>query len=308
MPSRNQFIGRISETEEVKNFQDKILASFKARFRNNQGIGETTTPPSNHINRDEARDSVSVEVDEPVAAESPTIAVTCATDSQTGDPVPGSIETDVDVGEELENREHMIHFKSWGTPPARGKPRSRVRKVILTGLPASTDLTLVQSLISGGAIDTYSLSPVGHTAYVTFTTGDACDAFYDRYPNGIAFKNEGKSYTAFVDKAKEVDVVSGMLQGHLDCGATRCVRAVNVDEDWGMRALHRLAEGVKKNRKVEKIIDSFANGVRSVVFRFTSISDAVALRAALRRSVEWEDVRVEFVRDPCEMASGVHME
>ena len=153
-----------------------------------------------------------------------------------------------------------------------------------------------------------SLSANGKTAYVTFTSGDACDKFYAKYPNGIAFKYEGKSYTVFVDKSNDVDVISGVLQGHLDCGATRCVRIAGVDEDWGMKALSRVAEGPKGRRKVENILDSFRYGVRTVVFRFTSIADAVACRAGLMRSLDFEDCSVEFTKDPCGLAEGVHMD
>jgi hypothetical protein len=180
--------------------------------------------------------------------------------------------------EEDKDRENTQRFKSWEIPTAPDKLRksaktfsvslslkfctgSRVRKVILTGLPAGSDLTMVQSLISGGVIDNYNISPAGSTAYVTFTSGDACDKFHDKYPNGITFKHRGKAHTVFVDKSKDVDVVSDMLQGYLDCGASRCVRAVGADEDWGMGALYKLAYG--KSRKVEAVIDTLRNNVGS---------------------------------------------
>lgn len=299
--SQSEIVNKMKENEEVRNFQENVLAKFKANVK----VSQDTSPMQNSPTH------TAEEVVELAPEASPTIAVTCATDSETENLAKNdneSHDSDEEKDTEDEDRENLTHFKTWGTPPKREKPRSRVRKVILTGLPASTDLTLVQSLISGGAIDTYTLSPIGHTAYVTFASGDACDKFYEKHPNGIDFKHEGKSYTSFVDRSKDVDVISGMLQGYLDCGATRCVRAVNVDEDWGMRALHRVAEGQKKSRKVEKIIDSFRNGVRTVVFRFTSVSDAVAFRGGLLRGVDWEGVRVEFDKDPCELATGVHME
>jgi len=99
-------------------------------------------------------------------------------------------------------------------------------------------------------------------AYVTFTTADACKSYFEKYPNGIDFKHQGKRHTAFVGIGKEVDVVSSMLQAYLECGASRVVRAIGADEDWGMRALYVLAEGKHKNRKVESIVDSYRNQVR----------------------------------------------
>ena len=138
---------------------------------------------------------------------------------------------------------------------------ARVRKVKLSGLPPNdTDLTLVQSLISGGAIDNFVITSPG-TAYVTFTSGNACDNFCNKYPNGLTFKHKGKPYVVFVDKGKDVDIISGMLQAYIDCGASRCVRAIGADDDWGMRALQKLAEGRTRRGKVENIIDSYRTEV-----------------------------------------------
>ena len=241
--------------------------------------------------------------------DSPTITVACAPKSDAEEKEDDDNDDKPNrKGGEDEDRENMTLFKTWGIPPPRDRPRSRVRKIILTGLPANTDLTLVQSLVSGGAIENFTLSPGGKTAYVTFTTGDACDGYYDKFPNGISFKFESKPYTAFVDKSSDVDVISGVLQGHLDCGATRCVRLAGVDEDWGMRSLNRLAQGNKPQRKVENIIDSYRNGIRTIVFRFTSIADAVQFRAGMLRSIDFEDAVVDFAKDPCEVAEGVHMD
>ena len=240
--------------------------------------------------------------------DSPIITVACAPESDAEEEEKADNDKSNTKGGKDEDRENLTLFKTWGIPPPRDRPRSRVRKIILTGLPVNTDLTLVQSLVSGGAIENFTLSPGGKTAYVTFTTGDACDSFYDRYPNGIPFKFESKPYTAFVDKSSDVDVISGVLQGHLDCGATRCVRVAGVDEDWGMRSLHRLAQGSNPQRKVENIVDSYRNGIRTIVFRFTSIADAVQFRAGMLRSIDFEDAVIDFAKDPCEVAEGVHMD
>jgi hypothetical protein len=140
---------------------------------------------------------------------------------------------------------------------------ANVRKVILRGLPVATDLTLLQSLIYGGTIDTFALG-VNGTASVTFTTSEACDAYYAKYPNGMTFKYKGKGYVVYVEKGKDVDVVSGMLRGHLECGASRCVRATGADEDWGMKALLKLAEGKTRVGKVEHIGDVWRNQVCTI--------------------------------------------
>jgi hypothetical protein len=105
------------------------------------------------------------------------------------------------------------------------------------------------------------LMGASRVAYVRFTSGDACDTYCAKYPNGLKFKYKGRSYTIFVEKCKDVDVISGMLQGYIDCGASRCVRAIGADEDWGMGALKKLAEGKSRKRKVENITDVYRNGV-----------------------------------------------
>ena len=157
-----------------------------------------------------------------------------------------------------ENREHQTYFSSWGSAAPRDAPKSRIRSVVLTNLPAATDATLVTSLIHGGAIETLKVTKSTETAptlaRVTFTTGDAADAYYSKYPNGVDFRFQGKKYTAFVEKGNDVDVVSGVMRGYLESGASRVVRATGADDDWGMRALRKLAE--EKNRKVESINDN----------------------------------------------------
>jgi hypothetical protein len=177
-----------------------------------------------------------------------------------------------------EDRENATHFTSWGTPQARATPRTfihlclndliiadkhagaKVRKILLRALPASADLTFVQSVISGGAIDNFALGANG-TAQVTFTTPEACDAYCNKYPNGVVVKFKGRNIVLFVEKTTDVNVVSGMLQGQLEAGASRCVRAVGADHDWGMTALIKLAEGKTRKGKVEHIADAWRNEV-----------------------------------------------
>jgi hypothetical protein len=162
-------------------------------------------------------------------------------------------------------------------------------------------------------------------AYVRFTSGDACDKYCENYRNGLTLRYRGRLYTICVDKCTEVDIISGMLQGYIDCGASRCVRAIGADEDWSMGALRKLAEGKSRKGKVENITDVYRNGVswchwalfvrlanspqvRTIVFRFTSINDAVTFKAMLTRDEDWEACNVQFAVDPCEKASGVHLE
>lgn len=65
---------------------------------------------------------------------------------------------------------------------------------------------------------------------------------------------QNRELVAFVELAKDVDVVGGMLQHWIDNGVTRCVRVVGVDEEWSTDALKKIAE--RKDRKLEGISDS----------------------------------------------------
>jgi hypothetical protein len=110
------------------------------------------------------------------------------------------------------------------------------------------------------------LSPAGPesstaNAYVIFTSADACDKYYDRYPNGFDVRFQGKKYAVLVNKGEDVDVISGMMQGYIDCGATRVIKVSQVDEEWGIVALNKLAEGKNKVRQVETVLDAYRNGV-----------------------------------------------
>lgn len=172
---------------------------------------------------------------------------------------PGEAKDD-DDGQQ-EDREHLKHFKSWGTPEPRNRPAARIRKVVLSNLPADSDLTLVQSLVYGGALESFNLAASKTIAYVIFVDADACDAFFNAHQNGIVFKNPKtrRNHVVYVNKGQDVDVVSSVTRAYLDCQASRVVRATGADEDWGMRALYKLAES--KNRKVEKIVDTYRDQV-----------------------------------------------
>jgi hypothetical protein len=183
--------------------------------------------------------------------------------------------------QEEEDREHLTHFETWGESAPRSTrsksleydltafspwTEARPRKVILTGLPMTADNTLVASLIHGGTIETFKLHPAFElsatkTATVLFADADAAQKYYDTYPNGLAFKHGGRKYVTFVEMGKEVDVLGSLMRGQLEAGASRVVRATGADEDWGMGALLKLAQG--KGRKVEGIADYWRDGVRS---------------------------------------------
>lgn len=48
--------------------------------------------------------------------------------------------------------------------------------------------------------------------------------------------------------------------------------------------------------------------IRTIVFRFTSIGEAVAFKSMLIRDEDWEGCNIQFAADPCEKATAVHLE
>jgi hypothetical protein len=48
--------------------------------------------------------------------------------------------------------------------------------------------------------------------------------------------------------------------------------------------------------------------IRTIVFRFTSIGEAVSFKSMLIRNEDWEGCNIQFAVDPCEKATAVHLE
>jgi len=179
------------------------------------------------------------------------------------------------------------------------------------GLPGTADFTLVQSLIHGGAIETMRLMPVNAetgttTACVTFTSPEAFNQYYSKYPNGFEFRHKGKKYNVLVDKQAHVDVMSSAMKAYLECGATRVLKVKGAEDDWGVVALHKMAVGKASGRQLEAITDTYRNSIRTIFFRFSNIPDAVKFKGYLIRDIDWESCAFEFAEDPCEKATGFH--
>lgn len=119
------------------------------------------------------------------------------------------------------------------------------------------------------------------TAFVTFTSGDSCDKYFNMYPNGMDVRHKGKKYPVLVNKQQDVDVISGMMQGYLDCGASRVVKVMGADDDWGIIALNKLAEGRNQTRQVESIHDTYNNRVSYTVCWLSALQEKPRTNLAL---------------------------
>lgn len=141
---------------------------------------------------------------------------------------------------------------------------AQVRTVILKGLPDTSDFTLVQSLIHGGAIEAMRMIPVNAetgttSACVTLTSPEAFNKYYSKYPNGFELRYKGKKYNVLVDKQEHVNVMSSAMNAYLECGATRVLKVQGAEDDWGVVALHKMAIGKANGRQLEAITDTYRN-------------------------------------------------
>lgn len=136
-------------------------------------------------------------------------------------------------------------------------PAARIRKVIITNLPPGSTANFIQSLVFGGPIE--QIVVASSSASVVFVDADDTKKYYDATANGLVYKNEGdKEHFVLVELAKDVDVVGGLLREMIEKSVTRCVKAIGVEEDWGMPALWKMAE--RKGRKVENIVEGVNAG------------------------------------------------
>ena len=154
-------------------------------------------------------------------------------------------------------------------------------------------------------------------ASVRFLEHKDCMKFYEATSNGLVYGIKGnEELFVFVELAKDVDVVGGLLKSYIDQGYTRCVRVIGADDHWTIDSLWNIA--TSKNRKVEHIkIEKNTSGVselilnmfsgsheliyakhRTITFRFCDISDAFNFKATIVRDEDWEHCNIKFAEDP----------
>jgi len=176
-----------------------------------------------------------------------------------------------------EPNETNLFFSSWPKLTGRDAPRTlppissflrkrladlqilaaRIRRVELVNLPRDSSAQFVQSLVFGGPLELLNVG--SSSASVVFLHAEDCIKYYDSTSNGLVYKMDGgKESVCFVELAKDVDVVGGLLRGSIEYGVTRCVRGIGVEEEWGLPALFKMAG--RKGRKVEHVVDGVSAG------------------------------------------------
>ncbi|KAJ9639386.1 hypothetical protein H2199_006419 [Coniosporium tulheliwenetii] len=200
--------------------------------------------------------------------------------------------------------EGVLKFTAWPKPAERPHGPAKVRRVQLTNLPSTSTVSSIQALIWGGRVEQIAYTPGSTSAWVFFMRAADAAKYLDETSNGIEVPGDDR--IVWVESSKDPDPAHDMLRGHYDAGVTRCVRAIGVDEEWGMGGLTKLAAG--DGRKVERVINGQnPSGRRTVEFRFHSIYDALKFRVRLANDEEWEHCNVIFAPDPCATAEGVHV-
>ena len=133
-------------------------------------------------------------------------------------------------------------------------PAAQIRTVIIKDLPRNATPSFVASLVYGGPIEWIFIRSET-AATVRFMDAKDCQTYYDDTSNGVVYGKDaqGRELVCFVELGKDVDVIGGLLRGWIDTGVTRCVKAVGVDEEFGVEALRKMGE--RKDRKVESMED-----------------------------------------------------
>lgn len=194
-----------------------------------------------------------------------------------------------------------IHkYRRWA-----GKPKSCL--VVLKNLPKQDlDFTFVQSLIHGGSIESMTLSRDKGVAYIKFTEVEDGWRYLLSHEGGIKFKHNGQDSTITVEDGKDYSETEATIQAYIECGATRVIRLQHVSPDLPPRILLGAAGGTHGEREVEYMAESFRGGMRTVVFRFTCITDAVMFRKSLLATPQaWRAQNVQFIEDPCALRTAI---
>lgn len=96
--------------------------------------------------------------------------------------------------------------------------------------------------------------PGSEHALVKFLTPEACQAYLDTTENGIVIQGDSKKTVIFVEKRLEPDSINDVIDNCIKGDVSRCVRAIDADDDWSDGALLQLARGKQRiKRDVDRI-------------------------------------------------------
>ncbi|KAH7115137.1 hypothetical protein B0J11DRAFT_444737 [Dendryphion nanum] len=182
------------------------------------------------------------------------------------------------------------------------------RTCVLKGIARDSSLHQLQAMVWGGPLEKIAIPEPGqaHTM-VKFMTVEGCSKFAKDTRRGILLPG-GQNKMIFVELVPGPNSVNDALQAFIDHGITRCIRAVDADDDWGTVALNRLALGTDKVKRDIDIIKQGKTdkGRHYIEFRFGNVYHAVSFKKQLEAQIDWEHCMVQFAPDPCAIATGLH--
>jgi hypothetical protein len=106
----------------------------------------------------------------------------------------------------------------------------------------------------GGRLESIALPvPGSDFAVVRFLTPDACDKYLKATENGVEIQSDKKS-RVFIEKQEGPTSINDTIRNCIEGDASRCVRALDAEEDWSDMLLMKLARGESQlKREVDRI-------------------------------------------------------
>jgi hypothetical protein len=128
------------------------------------------------------------------------------------------------------------------------------RACILKGVSGVTSINQLQALVWGGRLESIAMpAPGSDFAVVRFLTPEACDKYFKATENGIEIQGEKKT-VVFVEKQPGPSSINDVMRNCAEGDASRCVRALDAEEDWSDMVLMKLARGKGAvKREVDRI-------------------------------------------------------
>jgi len=121
-------------------------------------------------------------------------------------------------------------------------------------------------------------SPGSDFAVVRFLTPEACEKYFKATENGIEIQGDLKKGLVFVEKQPGPTSINDVMQNCIDGDASRCVRAMDAEEEWSDILLMKLARGKgATKREVDRIkrgrtsrgVSSYMCHARVIFFQHT---------------------------------------
>ncbi|KAF2026958.1 hypothetical protein EK21DRAFT_34283, partial [Setomelanomma holmii] len=216
---------------------------------------------------------------------------------------PAAVKTETKANDPVEN------MKAWPTQEKREAPPA-YRACILKGVSGVKSINQLQALVWGGRLESIAMPTPGFDcAVVRFLTPEACDNYFKATENGIEIQGQGdKKTVVFVEKQPAPSSINDVMRNCTDGDASRCVRAIDAEEDWSDMLLMKLAKGKgASKREVDRIKrGKTARGRFYIEFRFANIYHALNFKRQLMEDPDWEHCTIAYATDPCETARSVH--